>query len=408
MKLYFKLALRNILRNKKRTWITIISIFIAVFLALITRSMQLGAYAHVIDNVAGKYTGYVQVHAKGYWEEKNLDHGLVYTDSLKRVLKNTKGVIDIVPRLESYSLLSFGKQTKPVFINGLDPTKEKQLYPIDKRLVNGEVFGPNEKAVLIGKGMASFLHLKPKDSVYLIGQGYHGMMAAGKYEVKGIFDMNNEELNRSLIMLPLPVLQDYLSAPNLVTNLIVVKNNNTKAETLKKRLSQSLSADKYEVMTWSEMLPELHQAILADNIGGLYMIGVLYLIIAFGIFSTVLMMTQERIFEFGLLTAIGMKKWKTIFSLWIETLALSLIGLFIGLLAAYPIIYYFHIHPLPLPSDKADVMKKYGFMPEIPFSTDWHILLNHSALILFISMLAALYPTIIILNLHPLKAMHKK
>ncbi len=408
MKLYLKLAIRNILRNKKRTVITILSIFIAVFLALLTRSMQLGAYAHVIDNVAGKYSGYVQVHAKGYWEDKNLDHTLLFSDSLARKIKQVKGVKAIVPRLESYSLLSFGDQTKPVFLNGLNPEKEKWLIPIDNRLISGEVFKLGEPAVLTGKGMAAFLKIQPKDSVYLIGQGYHGMMAAGKYQVKGVFDMNNEELNRSLVLMPLDVLQDYLSAPGLVTNLVIVKDEKADAGLLKQALEKVLPGDKYEVMTWEEMLPELHQAIMADNIGGLYMIGVLYMIIAFGIFSTVLMMTQERIFEFGLLTAIGMKKWKTILTLWIETVLLSLMGLILGIIAAYPIMYYYHYHPLPLPSDKADVMKKYGFMPEIPFSIDWNILLNHSALILFISILAALYPTVVILKLNPLNAMHQK
>ena len=155
MKLYFKLAYRNIFRNKKRTLITVISIFIAVFLALITRSMQLGAYSHVIDNVAGKYTGYVQVHAKGYWEDKNLDHALVYSDSLSQKILQVKGVKSLVPRLESYSLVSFKDKTKPVFLNGLDPKKEKQLNPIGNRLIKGEVFRLNEKSVLIGKGMAS-------------------------------------------------------------------------------------------------------------------------------------------------------------------------------------------------------------------------------------------------------------
>ncbi len=164
----------------------------------------------------------------------------------------------------------------------------------------------------------------------------------------------------------------------------------------------------YEVMSWKEMLPELHQAIVADNVGGLYMVFILYLIITFGIFSTVLMMTQERIFELGILTAIGMKKGVLMMMMLIETFLLSLIGVVAGVLAAYPIMYYYHVHPFPLPVEKADMMEKFGFLPEMPFAISPDIIYNHALIIFLISLLVVLYPVVKIWRLDSLKAMHKK
>ncbi len=161
-------------------------------------------------------------------------------------------------------------------------------------------------------------------------------------------------------------------------------------------------------MTWKDMLPELHQAIVADNVGGLYMIFILYMIIGFGIFSTVLMMTEERLFEIGIMTAIGTKKKYIIGSIWLETVLLSITGVLLGVIVEYPISYHFHFHPLPLPSNKAEVMEKFGFLPEIPFSIDPYIFINHTLIIFCISMLAVLYPTIKIIRLKTLKAMQKK
>ncbi len=403
----FKLARRNIFRNKKRSIITVLSVFVAVFLALLVRSMQLGVYANVIDNIAGKFTGYVQVHARGYWEDKNLDNALHMTQGLRDSLLAHKGIRNLVPRLESFSLASTGSRTKAAVLTGMDPEAERLIYPVEKRLVEGDVFTLHEHAVCIGKGMAHYFDLKTGDTLYLIGQGYHGMSAAGRFTVKGIFDLSNGELNRSLVLMPLPVLQEYLSAPGMLTNLILVKEENYPEDTLAGELSAGLGND-YEVMTWKEMLPILHQSIVADNVGGLYMVFILYMIIAFGIFSTVMMMTQERLFELGIQIAIGMRKRLIIKSLWIESFLLSLTGLLAGIVVAFPILYYFHYHPVPLPSEKAKVLEKYGFIPEIPFSIDPSLFVTHGMIILLITLFAALYPAVTVGKLDVLKAIQRK
>ena len=403
-----KLAWRNIWKNRKRSIITILSIFIAVFLALFIRSMQLGMYDSVIDNVAGKFTGYIQIHAKGYWEDRNLDNTLVYSDSLREKILQIEGVKDVVPRIETFALASTGNRSKGVFVNGMDADKEQKLTPVGDRLMEGEVFIEGEDVVILGKGLAKYFEVNVGDTLFLIGQGYHGMSAAGRFLVKGIIDMKNRDLNRSLVMMPIGVLQNYLSSPEIVTSLIAAKEENADELLIQKRLQGVLDTDEYEVMSWQEMIPELHQAIVADNIGGLYMVFILYMVISFGIFSTVLMMTQERIFEFGILTAIGMKKSLIIKTLWVETGILSALGLLAGILPAYPIMLYFHKNPMPLPTEKADVMEKFGFLPEIAFSTDLDILLYHGALIFFISLVIVFYPTFKILYLNTLTAMHKK
>ena len=408
LKLLIKLAWRNIFRNKKRSIITIVSVFIAVFLALFIRSMQLGAYDSVIKNVAGNYTGYLQLHTKGYWDDRTLENAFIPDDKLLTSIKSNPKVTYLVPRLETYALLSYGKYSKGVMLNGIDVEKENLIKPVSERLIAGESFRARSQEVILSKGLANYFSVKPGDSIYLIGQGYHGMSAAGKYKVTGIADLKNLDLNSMVVFMPINILRDYLSAPPLVTNLLIGVKDYTDIDRLKAELSAEIDTTRYELMTWKEMMPELHQAILADNAGGLYMVFILYLIIGFGIFSTVLMMTEERIFEIGIMTAIGTKKRVIIGSFWIETVLLSLIGVILGILLAYPISYYFHIHPMPLPAEKADVMEKFGFMPEIPFSINPVIFLTHTLIIFGISLLAAFYPTVKIWRLKTLKALHRK
>ena len=82
-----KIAWRNVWRNKRRSFITIAAIFIAIFLSIFMRSLQLGMYDNMIKNVVGSFSGYVQLHSKGYWEDKNIDNSYEVSESVLNDIK---------------------------------------------------------------------------------------------------------------------------------------------------------------------------------------------------------------------------------------------------------------------------------------------------------------------------------
>jgi len=207
--------------------------------------------------------------------------------------------------------------------------------------------------------------------------------------------------------MPLKIAQDYLSATNIVTHIIIDKEENADANKLVQSLQTNLNDNSLEVMGWQEMLPELEQTILADSVGGLLMVFILYMIITFGIFGTVLMMTQERTFELGIMLAIGMKRIKLILTLFYETIILTLLGILIGTALAMPLVYYFYIHPLVLGVDQAATMEEFGFEATIPFLYDYDIPLTHGLIIFTISVIIAIYPTIKIARMNAIKAMKR-
>ncbi|MDH5379829.1 MAG: ABC transporter permease, partial [Cyclobacteriaceae bacterium] len=125
--MYLKLAWRNIWRNKRRTWITVAAIAFAVFFSAILKSSQLGSYARMIDNVARFYTGYIQVQGKGYWDDKTLDTSFEYNNNLLQKIGNINYVEVAAPRIESFTLTSFGSQTKGALVLGIDPGPENLL-----------------------------------------------------------------------------------------------------------------------------------------------------------------------------------------------------------------------------------------------------------------------------------------
>ncbi|HIA36068.1 MAG TPA: ABC transporter permease [Flavobacteriales bacterium] len=401
-----KLAWRNIWRNRKRSLITILAIFIAVFLAIVMRSLQLGMYDNMIGNVVSSFSGYVQVHSAGYWDEKVVDNSFVLDQELVEKVSAVEGVKNTLQRIQSGSLASNEDLSKFVFITGIEPENEKLLTNWEKRLIEGELLTNESKTINIGKGIAKYFSLKIGDTLVFIGQGYHGMQAVGAYPISGILDMKNPTLNNISVFMTLPMSQEFLSAENNITHLIIDKKKYGDERAIAEGLSAALD-ENYEVMTWQEMMPELEQTIQADSAGGLIMVFILYMIITFGIFGTVLMMTQERQYEFGVMVSIGMKKLKLIITMVYETVFLTSIGVLAGVLISRPLVLYFHYNPMKFPEEQARVMEEFGFEAIIPWMSSYDIPLTHGLIIFCISVVISLYPAINILYLNPIKAMKR-
>ncbi len=404
-----KIAWRNIWRNKKRTLITTLSISGALFFIILMRSMQFGFYDNIINTIVQSYSGYVQVHANGYWDKQSVNNSMEVDEKLINEINSINGIDNIAKRLQTFSLVSKGEKSKGVIITGIEIEKEQLITDWDKKIIEGSKSFDNADRIILSKGIAEYFDVTMGDTLVLFGQGYQGMMAAGKYVANGIIDLKNPKLNEMAIFMDIESTQDYISSENIATHLVIDKKEYYDEKKIAEDVRKAISSD-YEVMTWKEILPELDQMITADNVGGLIMAFILYVIVCFGMFGTVLMMTEERMYEFGILLSIGMDKIKLYLIILLETIMLSSIGVIIGVLTTRPISHYFNRNPINMESfgeGLGDAMGEFGFDPIMPFSINWDIPISHAAFIFGISLLISIYPAIRILSLNPVKAMKK-
>jgi len=423
---YFVLAWRNIWRNKRRTLITAASVAFAVFYAIMMRSMQLGVYDRAIINTVESFAGYYQVHAKGYWDDQTLDNSFALDDSLISIVSNQPDLKAYLPRIQSFALASTGKQSKPSMLFGINPELEKGYSVFERQLTAGEYINNTDNSVVVGEGLASFLNiieydttfveaeetidtvLTPRlvnDTIVLFGQGYHGITAAAKYKVKGIVKVPLPDLNRRLVLMPLPLAQSHLSMDNNVTALMIMIDDLDDTDEAVALLENELSQDDYEVMPWPELMEELMQQIQADQGGGLIMLFILYLIVGFGIFGTVLMMASERQKEFGVMNALGMQKIRISVLTSFELLYMSLLGLFLGLIISMPIVTYLHYHPIPLTGEVAKAMDDLGWEAVIDFALKPGFIIHQAIVVVVLVMLASLYPLIKIRKMNLISAL---
>jgi putative ABC transport system permease protein len=159
-----------------------------------------------------------------------------------------------------------------------------------------------------------------------------------------------------------------------------------------KKINLLLTDKNTVAKTWEELNPVLVQQIQGDSQTGMATLGMLYFIIFFGIFGTVLMMIAERTREFGVLISIGMQKNRLKRIITIEMILLGILGLIAGLLASTPVILYFYYNPILLKGDIGKMMEDYGWDAIMPTAWFGPYFYWQAIIVCAMVLLATLYP----------------
>jgi ABC-type lipoprotein release transport system permease subunit len=414
-------------------------------------------------NVIESYTGYIQIQHEDFWDNRTIDNAFEYSSEVENYILSDPNAGAVVPRIESFALASAGTLTKGVLVLGIDPEREALFSDVKGKLIryrltdeaithlkgsdipekiklklesfrqksfagkgslkvelgieddkadsvlaqfdryasfrNGYI-EKGEQAVLIGDRLSKYLKLNIGDTIVLISQGYHATTAAAKYRVSGIVRLPTPDLDNMIVYLPYDVCQEFYNAPGMVTSLAVtVKSDRERnLNAMLARLAGGLPSP-LKVLGWREMNQLLLNQMDADNKSGMIMIGILYLVIAFGIFGTVLMMTAERRREFGVLVAIGMQRTKLGAVVAIELVYIGLMGIMSGVAVALPAILIGVYNPIRFSGDMAKMYEDYGMEPIMKFMPVDVYFLWQSVVVALIVLIAVIYPLSKILKL---------
>jgi len=401
----FLMAWKNLWRNRRRTFITLASIFFGVLLSTFMTSMQEGVYSKMIDNVVSFYTGYIQVHHPEYWDDKTIENTFVPPGDVVFMLERDENVSDIVPRLESFTLISYGENTKGAALIGIDPERENKVTGLKKWVKEGSYLKNGDDGILLAVNLAENIGIKVGDTLVLISQGYHGMSAAGLFPVRGILKFPSPQLNNLGGYVDIKAAQYFFSAPDRLTSLVMMVNDYTKVNQTRQRLQDAIGTE-LKLKTWDEIDPWTKNMIDADRAQGVVTKGILYLLVGFGIFGTIIMMVAERRKEMGVMVALGMQRYKLSKILFYETILIGLLGVMIGFIGSVPLINYFVHNPIPIAGETAEIYEQYGFEPVMYFSNELVVYLRQVLIIFIISVVVYIYPLVKILRLKVTKALH--
>ncbi|MBY5991226.1 ABC transporter permease [Ferrimonas balearica] len=385
-----KLAWRNLWRQKRRTLLTASALALALVLSLLTRSIQEGSYANNIDNAARFATGLIQVQHPEFGDSHSIDD-LVPGDALFIAPARAQPHVSwVLPRLESFALAAGAERSKGAMVMGAIPSLEAEYAKVADKVVEGRYLEDDDTGVLIGEGLARFLQLSVGDELVLYGQGYRGQTAAGLFPIRGLLRFPMPGIDNQLVYLPLAQAQALYSTGEQLSAWVLHTDRLSALPEVEAALAGHYP--KQRVRDWTSLAPEMAQQIQLDRAGGYFMIALLYGVVGFGLFATLLMMTLERQREFGVMLATGLVRTKLVALLVIESAFIAVLGTLLGLAIALPILLWLYHHPITLGGETGEMIRQMGWDPMIPALIEPALFIDQVLVVLGLLALCLIYP----------------
>ncbi|TDJ22514.1 MAG: ABC transporter permease [Gammaproteobacteria bacterium] len=356
----FAIAWRNLWRNRRRTWLTAGGVAFAVMLLTASVSLQSGSYATMIDTGTGLYHGHIQIQHEAYQDHPKLRTTVPDASVLVADLRRQPLVAAVAPRLSAYALVSDDERSFGAQLLGVDPDVEPRVSSIARSTTRGRFIKGGSEA-FIGEALASNLGIEVGDEIITLGSDREGGLAALALEVVGIFETGLADLDRATLEIPIETFREAYGMGDEVHHIAIRLHQAADSDPFAAQLNQELSAG-LRALHWRELLPELEQSIELDRVSSVFFYSILALLVLFSVVNTFIMTVFERTHEFGLLIALGVRRWGIIGMLQLEALWMSLVGVTLGLVLVAPLLVWMIEFGIPM-GDSAELMRQFH-MPD--------------------------------------------
>ncbi|HKL86281.1 MAG TPA: FtsX-like permease family protein [Treponemataceae bacterium] len=377
MKWILELAARNLLRNKRRTSLAIVSMFLTVFLMTFLGSFVDGMMQNFVDNVTRNDSGHVRVTSRDFDERQRfmpVDANIPDSEAVVSAIQNISelaGEIALVEeRILFGNLLGNGNANKTAVAYAGDPEKERELLRLDKSIAEGRYI-ENSGETIIGRGLAEDLNLSVNDELRVVATGADYGLHLKKFKIVGIFNTGMKNLDDVVFQVSLKDAQMLLRTFGGSQQVLVMLKDYNKAEEAAVLIRASLSklpgAENLIVRPWTEIgeYPALILTMESTYDMIYYVVGILG---AFIITNIMMMVVLERRREIGILKAMGLKKREVLMLFFSEGILIGLIGSFLGALIGFILTFSLRNTGLDFSSSLSSI--NYPINPIIYLSAD--------------------------------------
>lgn len=338
--MYALLAWRNIWRNPRRTLIVLTAVIIGVGSMVLLGALMRGMVAGMVENAIDNLTGHLRIQHRAYRSDPSVVHrmsnpGELAKTALSVLPEGTRAVF----RLRVDAVLATAHETTGVVLVGIHPAAEQGASFIGTAPVDGRPISDAEaNAILMGRALSDNLEIGLRRKVVLMSQGADGDIASSAFRIAGIYHAEMAATEKTFIFAPLAAVQRMLGVGGAVTEIAFTLPGKDAAQTdlapLVAALDRQLAGTALVAESWRDMLPAISAYLKLFD--GFMMIWYLVVFVAmgFGLVNTVLMAVYERMREFGLLKALGMRPARIFRMVLGETLMLLFMGMTLGNLIA--------------------------------------------------------------------------
>ena len=342
-----KLAWRNILRQKRRTILTLLTMTGGFVLSSLSIGWMNGSYSSIILFFTNNRTGQIQVHHEGYLADPSIYSTIDDFEQVGSILDSIPGVRTWAPRIYTGALLAIkpAGQTSNVFsssaaasVIGIDPAREQEATGFSSKIIEGEMLTSSDAdtslsstgQILLGKELAITLEATPGDSLILLSQAANGAVADKRYVVVGIVSTGNTQIDRRTSYITLRDAQKLFALDGEAHEIAVLSHTLNEVDNLTIAISGRLTGRNLETNSWKVFAKEFYNGMKADESSLEVMIFIIVLVAAMGVLNTILMMVLERRREFGVMKAMGTRPGFIVRMIMLEANIMGFISILLG------------------------------------------------------------------------------
>ena len=383
-------ALRNLLVNRRRTFLTVGAIAVGLASLIFLWGFNEGLHRNMLSNFQQAIIGSIQIHHRGFFQHPELSKAITKPQTVIDALQRA-GVSRYSRRLESFGLAASDVTTQGVMLIGMDPVQEGKVTQLSKRIGIGRFLVPDDSyALILGATTANNLQVKLGDEVIIVAYDRYGAMVAESFTLIGIITSGEMGLDKGMAITSLESLQEMVDLTDQVTT-VAVSTDEKRIPSLVAELEQSLQDEQLEVMPWYTMFPVMKEWVTLHN-GFLYLfLGVVLFIVLAGELNTLLISMLERTREFGVLMAIGTSGYQIAGILFVEGVAIGIVGIIFGILLGFVIVFITGSYGIDLSILLGSTSRFYVDPLIYPFLKFDHLGIT-SGVILLASICAGIYP----------------
>ena len=331
----WKMALRNLGRNRRRTALAVLSVFISIALVTFMDGLIAGVVDSMARNLTKNETGHVNVTTSEYRTRQRFmpaSAAIPDADAVVSAIRSTPGLsgslVQVTPRVEFGVVLSSGAQSKAARAIGGDPVAEKSMLMLDRAIVPGGSYLQERGTAVVGKKLADELGLGVGDMLRVIAEKADYGLGFKKLQIAGLFRTGVDTFDGSTFLLSITDARDLLGLGRGASQVLVMLKDYQGADRAAKAIRAHLSASGLaglSVRSWTSLGDIASLIMMTRRIYSWGEIIVAFLG-AFIIANIVMMVVLERKREIGILLSMGMERPRILWLFLVEGVLMGALG----------------------------------------------------------------------------------
>ncbi|MEJ2033031.1 MAG: ABC transporter permease [Deltaproteobacteria bacterium] len=330
----WQMSWRNIWRNRRRTAVILAAVVIGVWAMIFLGALMRGIADQMVRNGIKTLTGHLQVQAEGFRSDPVIENRIRKPGRVLAAMQSLPSGAFWAPRLQVSGVAANARHSEGITLVGIDPAREAKVSFIGGAVKAGRYLNEHDPdAILVGKALLERFETRPGHKLVLMAQNATGKIASRAFRITGVYRAELESTEKQFVFITLPAAQSMLGVDHDLSEVAVLLSARSQVAPVAAELARRLPG--LVVLTWQQLLP-LVSAVLKMYDGFiLFWFLAVFLAMAFGLVNTILMAVFERVREFGLLRALGMKPQLVVAEVLAESFFLLVLGTAAGNLLAF-------------------------------------------------------------------------